>query len=105
MSKTVVLAVFCLLAVVHAGAPSATAQEVCLRHGALTNHLEKAFAEQTASSGLGARGMLSEVFVSPRGTWTVVATTPSGVSCIRAAGNSWVSVSGRENMRDGRSSP
>ena len=76
----------------------AAAQSVCLSHAALTNHLEKAYAEQSASTGLGARGQLFEVFVSESGTWTIVATTPGGVSCIRAAGKSWIRVATRERV-------
>ena len=76
----------------------AAARNMCLAHGALAGHLAKAYAEQPASAGLGAGGMLFEVFVSPRGTWTVVATTPEGASCIRAVGKAWTRVPTAENV-------
>ena len=80
------------------GLSPAAAEGACLAHGALTNHLAKAYAEQPASAGLGADGMLFEVFVSPRSTWTVVATSPTGESCIRAVGKAWVRVPAAEDI-------
>ncbi len=93
MQRTAALAIVGLLA-----ATPVAAQNVCLAHGALTAHLGKAYLEQPASEGLGDGGMLFEVFVSRGGTWTLVATTPKGVSCIRATGKAWIRVPTAETV-------
>ncbi len=58
------------LSLVLAAVPAA-ARETCLRHGVLTAHLAKFYSEQPVSAGLDASGKLFEMFVSPRGTWTL----------------------------------
>ena len=30
-----------------------------------------------------------EVYISPRGTWTMVVTNENGVTCVLAAGEAW----------------
>ena len=80
------------------GLTPAAAQNMCLAHEALAGHLAKAYAERPASTGLGADGTLFEVFVSPSGTWTVVATSAAGVSCVRAVGQDWIRVATAENV-------
>ena len=94
MHKIAALALACLV-----GLAPAAAQDFCLGRGALASHLEKRYAEQPIAIGIETRGMLLEVFVSPLGTWTIVATTPKGVSCIRAVGDGWTRVSGSEGAR------
>lgn len=93
MHKIVALALAFFL-----GLTPAAAQNMCMAHGALAGHLAKAYAEQPASAGLGADGMLFEVFVSPRGLLTVVGTSPGGVSCIRAVGKAWTRIPTAENV-------
>ena len=40
-------------------------------------------------SGLAESGVLFEIYVSPSGTWTLLATTPVGTSCLVGAGEAW----------------
>ena len=93
MVRTAALALACM-----AGLAPAAAQTLCSGRGALSSHLEERYAEQPRATGLEARGILLEVSVSPHGTWTIVATTPMGVSCIRAAGEGWTRVSAHEGV-------
>lgn len=92
MTKIAALALACV-----AGIAPAAAQDLCLGRSALSSHLEEHYSEQPAATGLEARGTMVEVFVSPHGTWTIVATTPKGVSCIRAAGKGWTRISVRSS--------
>ena len=93
MKEIIPLVVFCCLAVL-----PASAQDMCLRHGALAGHLAKSYSEEPASAGLDVKGRLFEMYVSPRGTWTMVVTTPRGMSCIRAVGKAWIRVPSAANV-------
>ena len=97
MYKTAALALTFLVAL----APAA-AQGLCSGRGALASHLKERYDEHPAALGIEARGLLFEVFVSKHGTWTIVATTPKGVSCIRAAGRGWTRISVSEGAEPPR---
>ncbi|HEV7260763.1 MAG TPA: hypothetical protein VGN82_23475 [Bosea sp. (in: a-proteobacteria)] len=47
------------------------------------------FGERAVGSGLADGGFVLELFVSRRGTWTLFATTPQGLSCFVASGQAW----------------
>lgn len=67
----------------------AQAQQVCTMRAELVKMLGDKYKEQPSGQGLvGDRAML-EVYVSDKGTFTIVSTYPNGVACIIAAGNSW----------------
>ncbi len=51
--------------------------------------LKKKYQEQRRGLGVAANYGVMEFFVSPKGTWTVVMSTPNGMSCILAAGRDW----------------
>jgi hypothetical protein len=70
-------------------ASSAQAQQVCTTRADLVKMLGDKYKEQPSGQGLvGDRAML-EVYVSDKGTFTIVSSYPNGVACIIAAGNSW----------------
>ena len=58
------------------------------RPNALTQ-LDAQFKERPVSIGLAATGAVVEVLTSETGTWTILVTTPQGVSCVIAAGKFW----------------
>jgi hypothetical protein len=65
--------------------PCHDAQEIARQLGAK-------YAEAPIAFGLQSNGNLLQVYASgQQGTWTVVSTTPNGVSCIVAAGRQWES--------------
>lgn len=71
------------------GATQAQAQQVCTMRADLVKMLGDKYKEQPSGQGLvGDRAML-EVYVSDKGTFTIVSSYPNGVACIIAAGNSW----------------
>ena len=77
-----------------ATAPEASAQAaVCQAHDSLARLLEERFAEKPVAAGLGSGGRLIEVFASAdSASWTMVATTPAGESCVMAAGEYWLDI-------------
>lgn len=80
------LAVFALLAV----SLAAEAQMRCGPRDTVVGHLSTKYGETQQSVGLQqGRGMV-ETFANPdSGTWTILLTTPNGMSCLMAAGEAW----------------
>ncbi len=68
----------------------ASAQQTCVTHKAATKQLEEKFDERVVGRGLANAGKaMFELFVSEKGSWTVVVSEPNGRSCILASGESW----------------
>ena len=68
----------------------AIAQQACLAHEAAEKELEKQFDEKVVGRGLANSGKaMFELFVSDKGTWTVMVSEPNGRSCVLASGESW----------------
>ena len=65
---------------------------VCMQHKTLTGYLSEKFKEEPKAVGLVEQQHLMEVFVSAKGTWTIVMTSTEGISCIIAAGDTWEEV-------------
>ena len=57
--------------------------------------LEKMYQEPPVSMGLTNSGSMIEVFKSSKGSWSIVATQPSGTTCLIAAGEHWENVAAR----------
>jgi hypothetical protein len=51
--------------------------------------LKESFGERLVAHGLATSGAVAELFSSPNGTWTIVATSPNGMSCMVGAGDAW----------------
>ena len=54
--------------------------------------LDQRFKEVKFAMGLASNVNLFEVFLSKKGTWTILSTRANGKTCIVAAGKSWVSM-------------
>ena len=68
----------------HAGRPS------CAPQKKVADHLGERFSEAPVGIGLTANGHVMQVYSTADGeSWTLVSTTPQGVSCILAAGRHW----------------
>ena len=68
----------------------ASAETACLPHAEVAKRLGDRYAETPVGIELASNGGLIELFSSPDGsTWTMVMTTPTGVSCVMAAGEAW----------------
>ena len=51
--------------------------------------LDTRFGERLIARGLAESGQIVEIYASSKGTWTIIATAPSGVSCLIAGGEAW----------------
>lgn len=62
----------------------------CIPRGEAVDKLRQQYDEQQVGIGLDRQGqMVAEMFVSPKGTWTMLATRTNGLSCIIASGEDW----------------
>jgi hypothetical protein len=83
-----------LLAVLAApvAAPVAAQSRVrpCDHRAKIVAQLAEMYHEMPVGHGLQIDGNLLQLFVSAEtGTWTLVSTTPAGLSCLVGAGRSW----------------
>jgi hypothetical protein len=62
---------------------------VCGERTALVDQLKGKYSEQPKSMGLAANGSILEILTAKTGTWTVLVTSPQGVTCLIAAGEHW----------------
>jgi hypothetical protein len=68
---------------------SALAQPQCGPRDQIVKALGETFKEAPVGMGVTEPGQLIELFASSSGSWTMVATTPNGTSCLVAAGENW----------------
>ena len=62
----------------------------CHKAEEIAKQLTARYSEAPVAFGLQSNGTLLQVYASQeKGTWTVVSTTPTGLSCIVAAGKTW----------------
>jgi hypothetical protein len=66
----------------------------CAPRDTVVDRLASTYGETRQSIGLGERGMVIETFASSdTGTWTITVTTPNGLTCLVASGQSWEELS------------
>lgn len=70
-----------------AGPAVAAAQ--CAARTDMVKALNEKFRENEAARGLINPSVVVEIFVSEKGTWTILATDTRGQSCIITAGDGW----------------
>ena len=73
-------------------APPAAAQTQCGPRDAVLRVLARDYHEGVAGRGLAVNGQMVEVTVSPKGGWSIIVTSPQGVTCIAATGTGWEAV-------------
>ena len=78
-----------LLAATASAAPAARTQAVCDARERIAGTLADDYSERPVARGLANTGAVVELFASPGGTWTLVVTTPGGLTCVVAAGSRW----------------
>ena len=88
-SATIVAAV--LAAFLLVGAP-AYGQAFCGPRDSVLTRLYLNYQEQPVAIGLSATGSIIEILVSDEGTWTVIRTSPNGITCVVTSGAHWRSV-------------
>ncbi|KIC16410.1 hypothetical protein [Leisingera sp. ANG-DT] len=79
-----------LAAVTMAAAPAAAQSRNCAPRDAVIKRLAEKYGESRQSIGMGQQGMVMETFASAdTGSWTITVTTPNGLTCLVASGQSY----------------
>jgi hypothetical protein len=73
-------------------AGKAEAAPQCGNHDKIVDVLGNKFKETRRVMGVVNAKAVMELFMSPQGTWTMVITDTSGLSCITASGEEWQDV-------------
>jgi hypothetical protein len=73
--------------------------QICLPHADIVAKLLSDFGEKKLGHGISGDGNLVELFIAPNGTFTLVKTSPRGVSCIVDFGESWQTLNQLEVTR------
>lgn len=67
----------------------AEAQSRCGPHGEIIKVLAGKYQEHRRALGLINEKAVMEVYISPKGTWTMLVTDQTGTTCVLAAGDAW----------------
>lgn len=67
-------------------APAPSGANLCGDRNQMVRDLDREFHEQPLATGLVDKDAVMEIFVSPGGTWTILATGTDGLSCVMAVG-------------------
>ena len=70
----------------------AEAATQCGNHDKILDVLGNRFKETRRVMGVVNAKAVMEIFMSPQGTWTMVITNTSGLSCITSSGEEWQEV-------------
>ncbi|MFW8595635.1 hypothetical protein [Cribrihabitans neustonicus] len=81
----------CLLSLLALSAGPAAAQgRKCAPREKVVQRLAEKYGESRQSIGMGERGLVMETFASAEsGSWTITVTTPTGITCLVASGQSY----------------
>jgi hypothetical protein len=71
---------------------AAFAAPQCGPHKQVIEMLSKRFSEVPKAVGIVGEKRIMEVFLSKKGTWTILVTNSEGLTCILAAGDDWEDV-------------
>jgi hypothetical protein len=94
MKRELIASVFALSAFFLAtGHASAQQNRNCAPRAVVVEKLATQFGESRQSMGLGGNNQVVEIFASAEtGSWTIVVSTPQGISCVVAAGQGYESM-------------
>lgn len=78
------------LASLACAAPAQAQVQTCDQRQNVIGHLAKKYQEAPVAVGVTSTGGLVEVLTTSSGdTWTIIVSSPNGVSCLLAAGEGW----------------
>ena len=84
------LIIFGLAAMIAGTSADAFAQPLrCGERAQIVQLLSEVFKERQRGFGLIGNQTLIELFLAPSGSWTILSTGRSGVTCIVASGHAW----------------
>jgi len=90
--QAALIALFTLTVLSPQTARAQMAQPSCADRGSVLKQLSAQYKEAPVNMGLTNSGAVLEVMASDDGTWTIVLTMPTGVTCMMAAGKHWEAV-------------
>ena len=61
----------------------------CASREEVVDRLKRDYSEKPVAMGLSTAGTVVEIFASLAGTFTIVLTSPKGMSCVMVAGEDW----------------
>ncbi|MDG4885081.1 hypothetical protein [Mesorhizobium sp. WSM4884] len=93
MTRFLLATTFLAAAAVAGGTIQANAAAQCAPRADIIKALGDKFHESEAGRGLINPNVVLEIFVSDRGSWTVLASDTKGQSCILSVGEGWDSPS------------
>ncbi len=64
-------------------------QVQCAKHNQMVGLLSEKYSENPVAMGTVNEDRFMQLFVSSRGSWTILVTKTDGESCIVAAGHNW----------------
>lgn len=69
---------------------TASAQGLCEERAVIVTKLKEMYKENHVASGLENASKMVEIWTGNSGSWTILVTRASGISCVVASGNSWL---------------
>ncbi|OCX65876.1 hypothetical protein BFP70_06985 [Thioclava sp. SK-1] len=93
MQKTFFALSFGLLAVLLAAQQLHAAEDACGVRQKIIGQLNDKYQETRRGIGLAANNSVLEIFVADTGSWTILVTKPSGMSCLIASGQNYETLS------------
>ncbi|UWQ75585.1 hypothetical protein [Leisingera sp. M658] len=73
-----------------AAVPATAQSRNCAPRDTVIKRLAEKYGESRQSIGVGQKGMVMETFASGKtGSWTITVTTPNGMTCLVASGQSY----------------
>lgn len=70
----------------------AHAEIQCATHDQAVASLDAKYGERQVVRGLDDRGVMIEIFASPKGTWTMVIVRPDMTTCVLATGVGFMAI-------------
>ncbi len=90
MYKRILITSALILGMAAAGPPAAQAQMACGTRDSVVAKLGDKYGEVRRGGGLAGPTAIFEIWASEAtGTWTILKTTPTGLTCIMAVGDGW----------------
>ena len=90
MYKRILTTSVLILGVIATGPPDARAQMACGMRDTVVAKLGEKYGEVRRGGGLAGPTAIFEIWASEAtGTWTILKTTPNGLTCVMAVGEGW----------------
>ena len=86
--------------------PASAQVGACGDGAGLIGHLEKEWGEDIAALALEDRGGLVQILTNPEtGTWSLLVTQPSGLTCLMMSGQAWEAIEPPSSTGSGPGDP